>query len=435
MSVYPNEAGRLREQAETILRTNSRSDRYTVPSERLYPYQWNWDSGFIALGWSKLDYDRALKELESLIEGQWKNGMIPHIVFHEYEDDYAPGPLDWQVPEGKTHQNVCTSGITQPPILGTVLSRLYKDDAHKGDNSLRYIYLYKAVKAYHDWFLERRTRAPHRNLVKSLHPWESGMDNLPCWDDLIDRVPSDAELSSFERKDLKGDNTEQRPHDSDYRAYMSLVYHYKRIGYDAPDLLPQAHFRVYDLVLNSLLLRSARDMAKLSEALELEDLTYWDDQIDTLYGGLQTLWSQKHDVFLSRDAITNDPLMPITSSSFLPLFAEAVESEQVQKLVDIYWAWKKEYPFSVPTTSPDAKQFESSRYWRGPIWINTNWMISEGFRLYGHEDIAQEIKNDSLELIKRFGFYEYFTPEGSKGVGAHSFSWSAALALYWFENL
>ena len=71
------------------------------------------------------------------------------------------------------------------------------------------------------------------------------------------------------------------------------------------------------------------------------------------------------------------------------------------------------------------------RYWRGPIWINTNWMIAEGFKAYGFDDIAEEIRNDSRALIEQHGFYEYFTPNGAKGLGASQFSWSAALALYW----
>lgn len=419
-------------QAQKIIQTNSRADAYTVPSDRLYPYQWNWDSGFIALGWAEIDFTRALKEVESLLQGQWKNGMVPHIVFHEFEEHYAPGPLDWQVPEGKTHHQVCTSGITQPPIIGSVLYRLFEheNNASRGHDDM-FRKLYAGIKAYHEWFMTQRTKAPDHNLCKSLHPWESGMDNSPCWDDLIERVPSDQDLAQFRRKDLKGDNTSQRPHDSDYRAYMSLVYHYKRIGYDAPDLLPQAHFRVFDLVLNALLLRSARDMAEMDQKLEMGDQEYWQKQIEALSAGIQSLWSDEHGAFLNRDAISDDLLLPITNASFLPLFAKAADYGQAARLAEIYKAWRAVYPYSVPTTDPKSPYFEIERYWRGPIWVNTNWMISEGFRAYGYDDIADEIKADSLELIEKHGCYEYFTPDGEKALGAHSFSWSAALTLYW----
>ncbi|RMD45977.1 MAG: glycoside hydrolase, partial [Aquificota bacterium] len=40
------------EQAKKVLDTNW-TGRYTVPSIHLYPHQWNWDSGFIAIGYAR----------------------------------------------------------------------------------------------------------------------------------------------------------------------------------------------------------------------------------------------------------------------------------------------------------------------------------------------------------------------------------------------
>lgn len=62
---------RLVNEAENILESNTWEDRYNVPSPNLYPYQWNWDSGFVAMGFSRFDVARAIRELESLFEGQW----------------------------------------------------------------------------------------------------------------------------------------------------------------------------------------------------------------------------------------------------------------------------------------------------------------------------------------------------------------------------
>ncbi|WP_316860456.1 hypothetical protein [uncultured Cohaesibacter sp.] len=60
----------LTEQAEAILRQNDRGG-YTVPTEGLYPYQWNWDSAFSAFGFSEFDLERAWQELGTLFSGQW----------------------------------------------------------------------------------------------------------------------------------------------------------------------------------------------------------------------------------------------------------------------------------------------------------------------------------------------------------------------------
>ena len=54
---------------------------YTVPNPNLYPYQWNWDSGFAALGLNYIDPELAITELQSLFSGQWDCGLLPHIIF------------------------------------------------------------------------------------------------------------------------------------------------------------------------------------------------------------------------------------------------------------------------------------------------------------------------------------------------------------------
>ena len=95
----------LRELAIEILHENEREERYTIPAKGLYPFQWNWDSCLMALGLMHLDEDRALREIETLFEHQWPDGMVPHIVFHQPDAGYFPGPGVW------THQSLC--GVLQ----------------------------------------------------------------------------------------------------------------------------------------------------------------------------------------------------------------------------------------------------------------------------------------------------------------------------------
>src|ERR1700693_1131379 len=78
------------EQARAVLRANDRGS-YCVPTARLYPFQWNWDSAFVAMGWATFDEARGWSEIESLLKGQWEDGLVPQIVFHAPSDDYFPG--------------------------------------------------------------------------------------------------------------------------------------------------------------------------------------------------------------------------------------------------------------------------------------------------------------------------------------------------------
>ena len=82
--------------AVEIITKNDRGG-YTVPTSKLYPHQWNWDSAFTALGISTYNKTRAWQELILLFKAQWEDGMIPHIIFHKNDPNYFPGPNHWQI--------------------------------------------------------------------------------------------------------------------------------------------------------------------------------------------------------------------------------------------------------------------------------------------------------------------------------------------------
>ena len=58
--------------AKQILNENDKGS-YTIPTECLYPFQWNWDSAFAAFGFAQFDISRSWKEIETLLSGQWEN--------------------------------------------------------------------------------------------------------------------------------------------------------------------------------------------------------------------------------------------------------------------------------------------------------------------------------------------------------------------------
>src|SRR5689334_23174080 len=92
----------------------------TKPSPNLYPHQWNWDSCFIAIGWSHMDTQRAAQEIRSLLKGQWRNGFVPQIVFNPEATGYFPGPDVWQSERSPdAPAEVRTSGISQPPVMAS----------------------------------------------------------------------------------------------------------------------------------------------------------------------------------------------------------------------------------------------------------------------------------------------------------------------------
>ena len=111
--------------AQDILNENFQEGGYTIPSKKLYPFQWKWDSGFIALGYAHFDMSKAKKEIETLLNAQWSNGFIPHIVFHVDSNTYFPGPeFHKSTLNPSASKKFSSTGMTQPPVIGFVLERI-----------------------------------------------------------------------------------------------------------------------------------------------------------------------------------------------------------------------------------------------------------------------------------------------------------------------
>jgi glycogen debranching enzyme len=83
----------------------------------------------------------------------------------------------------------------------------------------------------------------------------------------------------------------------------------------------------------------------------------------------------------------------------------------------------------VPSYDLTGPAFDPHRYWRGPAWFNTNWLIERGLRLHGEHAEAERLRTALLGTALDTAFAEYVDPYTGRGCGARGFAWSAALAL------
>lgn len=83
----------------------------------------------------------------------------------------------------------------------------------------------------------------------------------------------------------------------------------------------------------------------------------------------------------------------------------------------------------VPSYDRTAADFDTHRYWRGPIWINMNWLLRRGMLVHGYRDDAEDLRRSMLRLVHGNGHFEYFDPKTGEGLGAPTFGWTAALSL------
>jgi hypothetical protein len=411
-------------QARAILRANDRGG-YTVPSARLYPFQWNWDSPLTAIGWATFDLERALKEFDTLLTGQWADGMIPSIVFHAESDGYYPGPGAW----GTTHAPM-TTGITQPPVAASCLRRIVDGAPDRAATLKRVETLICGLFRWHRWWHE--TRDPDATgLVSCLHPWETGRDNSCEWDLPLAAVTPTVDVAHLRKDILHADPSERPTHDY-YNRVMTLVEEGKSVDWDGRACLRRSSFRVCDLGIQSLLLRGDEDLAVLARAAGMtraaEQLEAWRARS---IAAMAQLWNPIAGAFQSRDLRTDRLLDALSVGAFLPLYAGAADRTQAASLAKLMRGALETCRFGAPSTLPQNPGFDPRRYWRGPVWPFMNRLVAEGFARYGQDGIAARIRHDTRRLIESGGFREYFHPQTGEGLGGADFSWSAAAWLVW----
>ncbi len=145
---------------------------------------------------------------------------------------------------------------------------------------------------------------------------------------------------------------------------------------------------------------------------------------------LEELWDPSSEQYYSRDFKSHKLLKEPSIAALLPLYAGCISKEHVKLLVtqlensQIFGT-----AFPVPSVPLNSEWFNPERYWQGPTWVNTNWLIIDGLKRYGFNDHASALRESTIEMISRSGFNEYFNPRNGKGLGTENFSWTAALLI------
>jgi glycogen debranching enzyme len=404
----------------------------TVPSPALYPHQWSWDSACIAIGYSHSNQERAQQELRSLFAAQWRNGLLPHIVFADGQD-YFPGPEFWRTdlsPDAPRSPH--TSGIVQPPVHATSVRQIYRLGRDRKSAEAFLADLLPKLEAWHDYLYRERNRDGD-GLIEIWHPWESGMDNSPLWDPVFAQIElADDDVPEYERVDRKFADPAGRPTDSEYDVYAYLVKLYRDRSYDGAAIAADCPFVVHDVLFNSLLVQSNRDLAALAEHAGADPERHERRADETAAAIEERLWNADEGAYLDCDVRSGEWIDVRAGSSFAPLYAGAPSPKRaaflVGRLRDFSVAVEPAGR-AVPSLATDDPSFEAIRYWRGPVWPIVNWVAYRGLRRNGYDDPAAELRAGMLELVRREGFWEHYNPITGRGQGGRQFAWTAGLML------
>jgi neutral trehalase len=186
---------------------------------------------------------------------------------------------------------------------------------------------------------------------------------------------------------------------------------------------------IEDLAFNAILAVANRALLRLADDFDVElapDLRHACAATDA---ALEQLWDPAGGQYYSRNATTGELIRIPTVATFLPLWAGDGAAPHAESLVTRLTSPPSWPAFPVPSVPTDAAQFEAERYWKGPTWVNVNWIIIQGLRRAAKPALAGELVDRTLDLVRARGFFEYFSSLEGTGFGAAEFSWTAALVL------
>jgi glycogen debranching enzyme len=185
------------------------------------------------------------------------------------------------------------------------------------------------------------------------------------------------------------------------------------------------------VLFNSLLVQSNHDLAAIARVVGA-DAAQFEEWARLTAAGLETLWDEEHAVYVDFDVAANEPVPTRGATGYAPLYAGVPTLERAQRMVErLQRSWVKigGSGWAVTSLSPDDPRFEPTLYWRGPVWPILNWVLLRGLARYGFTGAAARLRSTQVELTRKGGFREHYSPITGRGQGGEQFAWTAALIL------
>ncbi|NLU84557.1 glycogen debranching protein [Rhodococcus sp. HNM0569] len=416
----------------------------TSAAPRLYPHMWSWDAAFVAVGLAPLSVERAVVELDTLLSAQWKNGMIPHIVFANGVDGYFPGPSRWLTQSLAAHapSHTHTSGITQPPVHAIAVQRIL-DHARRHGRSTRAVAEEFLDRRWPDLVRWHRWLATARDIdgngrIALYHGWESGMDNSPRWDAPYAGVVAGS-MPEYLRADLDVvTDARQRPTDVEYDRYLWLLEEMKAVRYDDTELAKVMSFAVEDVFVSAVFSMACQVLAAIGEEhsmprADVRDLNSWADRFQQ---GVVATTDARSGAAKDFDIRSGRWVATETLAMFAPLLCGGLDRDVERVLLRTFEGPKfcghPDLRYAVPpSTSPVSREFRPREYWRGPVWPVMTWLFSWAFARRGWAERAYLLKSEGLRQAADGSFAEYYEPFTGAPLGSMQQSWTAAAVLDW----
>ena len=346
-----------------IMRAGLISTRFYTTREAMTPSMihyvgvWQWDAFFHALAYRHVEKHLAHDQIRIVLDHQREDGMIPDAIHDEGAVTHIDHPFE--------------ADVTKPPLIAWAAYKLYE---HDGDSEFL-DEIYEPIVRWNNWWFENND-LDGNGLCEYHHPYSSGLDDSPLWDD--------------------------------------------GMPVEAPDL-------------NTYLYLQQESLAKIAAIIgREEDAEMWRGRAEAMARRLaEHAWDEESGFFWAR---SNGSRVNVrTPFSLFPLITgqmpTAISDRLVAHLTDERQFWSR-YP--VPTVAMDDPKYDPVRMWRGPTWVNVNYLLIEGLQRSGYADLARELRRRTLDLICcRDDIYEYYHPVTGENppTAASMFGWSSAVFI------
>jgi glycogen debranching enzyme len=261
--------------------------------------------------------------------------------------------------------------VTKPPLIAWAALKLYATSGNRDFLDE----IYEPLCHWNRWWFEKNDD-DHDGIVQYNHGYSSGLDDSPLWDE--------------------------------------------GVPVESPEL-------------NTYLVMQLDALAQIADILKLaDDAAMWRSRADELAQKIIAhFWDEQAGIFWATR--NHKPIRVLTPFNLYPLLTGRMPAKIVERLIEHlknpeeFWT---AYP--IPTVAHNDPKCDPTKMWRGPTWVNINYLFVEALERCGYPDLARELRDRTLKLLMRHhDIYEYYHPDtGDPPPHAASvFGWSSAVFI------
>jgi hypothetical protein len=370
--------------------------RFHCPDAAKFPAQFLWDSCWHAIALRRLDPAAARDELRTLVRAIEPDGFLPHTILW-----HRPVRLSRRFHYSLAHPADRITRTIQPPFVAfawELVAQASPDDPAFAREGV------EALAALHAW-LARERDPDGSGLVALISPDESGLDASPKFDALMGWRAAG------------------------FPGFIWHIHELRRGGFRLDDVLARGGFCVQEVLTSVAHALSLRALARLSGddahriAAERTEAALYERCFD-----------ERRGLFFDLAYPSGGQQRVSTWASLAPLALPSLPRAMAERLA-AHVADPSEYalPWPVPSTAASEPAFRRRtgpvpRYWRGETWLAGTWLVHQGLRQHGFDELARGLARQAARLVAGRGLREYYDPVDSTPQGAQHFGMSA-LAL------